>query len=62
MINGPSPTGSNGQPDRDTKGRFLPGNRRGQGNPMARRAQKLRVAVLRAVEPTDRDSNRSQQP
>jgi hypothetical protein len=40
-------------PDRDDHGRFLPGNRAAVGNPMARRVQRLRVAMLRALRPVD---------
>lgn len=40
--------------DRDPRtGRFLRGNKRGRGNPLARRTQKLRAAALRAVTPQD---------
>lgn len=46
----PSPAESNG---RDQSGRFAPGNKLGRGNPLARRAQKLRSAMFEAV--SDRD-------
>lgn len=39
--------------DRDNRGRFLPGNRAGRGNPLARRAQRLRAELYRAVTPDD---------
>lgn len=46
----PSESGANGRrPD----GKFAPGNRAGRGNPHAKRAQKLRSAVLSAVKPND---------
>ena len=46
----PSPSANNGRrPD----GKFGPGNRAGRGNPHAKRAQKLRSAVLYAVKPND---------
>jgi hypothetical protein len=38
---------------RDGLGRFAAGNTCGRGNPMARRAQRLRIAMLRAVTPAD---------
>ena len=46
----PSPNGLNG---RDHFGKFLPGNGGGPGNPHARRAGKLRTALLKAV--TEKD-------
>ena len=46
----PSPTVSNG---RDTRGRFAPGNHFGVGNPLAKRAQELRVAMAAAI--TEKD-------
>ena len=45
-----SPTGSNG---RDRSGRFSAGNKLAKGNPFAKQAQQLRVALFRAV--TKRD-------
>lgn len=47
----PSHTGSNGFHGRD--GRFLPGNKAGQGNPHAARVRQLRSLLLDAV--TDDD-------
>lgn len=35
--------------DRGRGGRFAPGNRAGRGNPLNRKAQRLRSAVLRAA-------------
>jgi len=39
--------------ERDSRGRFLPGNKAGRGNPVNRKAQQLRVALLRAVSAGD---------
>jgi hypothetical protein len=50
MINEPSPNGSNGQ---DSQGRFRPGNKLGKGNPMASHVNRIRVALLRSVKPSD---------
>jgi hypothetical protein len=50
MSKAPSPTGANG---RGPDGRFLPGNRVAKGNPLARQAQELRVALFAAVSPKD---------
>lgn len=36
---------------RDVQGRFAVGNRIGTGNPQARRVQRLRAELLRAVDP-----------
>ncbi len=46
----PSPTAANG---RDSEGKFLPGNKIAKGNPLAKRVQKLRSALLQAVTPKD---------
>jgi len=46
----PSPNGPAG---RDAKGRFLPGNKLGKGNPHARQVAKLRSTLLNAVKPED---------
>ena len=46
MTRAPSTNGANG---RDSRGRFVKGNRGGPGNPHARRVAKLRSALLRAV-------------
>jgi hypothetical protein len=46
----PSPADATG---RDSRGRFGPGNKCGKGNPLARRAQTLRFALLAAVRPED---------
>ncbi len=46
----PLPTADNGRlPD----GRFGTGNKAGKGNPLNRRAQQIRSALLRAVKPSD---------
>lgn len=50
MDNQPSPTASNG---RGSNGRFAAGNRLGQGNPNARRAQKLRTELMKSVRADD---------
>lgn len=47
---GPSTNGVNG---RDLAGRFLPGNRGGPGNPLAKRVAALRGAMLDAVSEED---------
>jgi len=50
MNSQPSTHGSNGKgPD----GKFLPGNKLGQGNPLAGRAAKLRATALASVSQTD---------
>jgi hypothetical protein len=46
----PSPTVPNG---RDAGGRFSTGNKFARGRPLARRAQRLRVELFRAVTPED---------
>ena len=46
----PSPNGGNG---RDDKGRFLPGNGGGPGNPLAKRSNELRSMLLAAVTEAD---------
>ncbi|MCA9233553.1 MAG: hypothetical protein KDA57_23135, partial [Planctomycetales bacterium] len=46
----PSPADSNG---RSKTGRFAPGNKFGKGNPLAKRAQKLRSALFAAVSEED---------
>jgi hypothetical protein len=51
MSMSPSPSGDNG--DRDTRGRFAPGNRAAVGNPHAKRVGQLRAMLLQAV--TDDD-------
>ena len=60
--NDPSPNGDNGLATspaeglaefRDDKGRFLPGNPGGPGNPYAKRTAHIRRVVLEAV--SDRD-------
>lgn len=45
----PIPAGVNGGGHDKTTGRFTKGNRLGNGNPMNRKAQKLRAALLRCV-------------
>ncbi len=50
MTATPSPNGANG---RDGRGRFLPGNRGGPGNPHVVQVNQLRSALLRAVSPKD---------
>lgn len=47
----PSPNGPNR--DRDDRGRFLPGNRGGPGNPHGGRVARLRSALLGAVSEAD---------
>lgn len=39
--------------DRNEKGRFVPGNKAGKGNPYARHIGQLRAALMRAVTPLD---------
>lgn len=39
--------------ERDARGRFLPGNKGGPGNPFAAQVGRLRAALLRAVKPAD---------
>lgn len=39
--------------ERDERGRFLPGNPGGPGNPHARQVAQLRAALLEAVTPED---------
>lgn len=39
--------------ERDTGGRFLPGNKAAKGNPHARHVAQLRAALMRAVTPSD---------
>jgi hypothetical protein len=46
----PTAKGNNG---RDDRGRFLPGNPGGPGNPLAARVSKLRSALLNAVTEDD---------
>jgi hypothetical protein len=50
VIEAPSPSDASG---RDASGRFAAGNRAGKGNPHARRAQRLRAELFRAVSPGD---------
>ena len=45
--------GANGGDERDPKGRFLPGNSGGPGNPHALKTARLRAAMMRAVSPGD---------
>jgi hypothetical protein len=40
---------SNGDPERDTRGRFLPGNGGGPGSPLARHARELRERLNEAL-------------
>ncbi|MEX2169508.1 MAG: hypothetical protein WD851_09355 [Pirellulales bacterium] len=49
----PSPAESNGHHGRDTSGRFAPGNKAGRGNPLARKVQQLRAALVQAVTEAD---------
>jgi hypothetical protein len=51
MSESPLPNGGNGQ--RQTGGRFAPGNPGGPGNPYARQVAALRAALLNAVTPDD---------
>lgn len=50
-MRSPSTHGPNGAPagNRDTRGRFAPGNRCGRGNPLAGRAAKIRAVLLRKL-------------
>ncbi len=48
----PSTKGSNGG-KRDTKGRFVPGNKAGSGNPYSKTINKLRGVLLQAVTEAD---------
>jgi hypothetical protein len=50
MIGPPAEPAGDG---RDDRGRFGPGNTAGRGNPLARRVQRLRVALLEAVSEED---------
>jgi len=43
----------NGGNGRDVKGRFLPGNRHGKGNPLVKQTTKLRAVLMEAVTPED---------
>lgn len=45
-MGGPSPTVDSG---RGADGRFLPGNTAGRGNPLAKKAQRLRAELMRSV-------------
>ena len=49
-MNETVPTGDNG---RAANGQFLPGNAAARGNPLNRRAQQLRAALLSSVQPED---------
>jgi len=49
----PTANGNNGTKQRDERGRFLPGNPGGPGNPLAARVSKLRGVLLDAVKPED---------
>lgn len=49
----PSPAESNGHHGRDKSGRFASGNRAGKGNPLARKVQQLRTAMVDAVSDAD---------
>jgi len=48
----PSPAGAS-TGDRDPKGRWQPGNKAGRGNPLARRVQAIRVALVSAISAED---------
>lgn len=52
-VDSPSPTVANGDSKRDSNGRFAPGNKFARGNPLARHAQKLRVAMMASVDEDD---------
>ena len=45
------PQGAAGDGHRAPDGRFLPGNKAGKGNPLARRAQRLRAELFRQCTP-----------
>lgn len=47
------PTALNGAAFRGSRGRFLPGNKFALGNPVNRKVQKLRAALLRSVKVCD---------
>lgn len=49
----PSPNGGNGTPKRDERGRFLPGNPGGPGNPHGCQVAQLRAVLLSAISPED---------
>jgi len=49
-LDTPIPTGANGK---DARGRFVSGNRYARGNPLASKAQELRVALLGSVSTTE---------
>ncbi len=54
MISRPSLAEGNGNGQgRNADGTFASGNRYGTGNPMAKRVNRLRVAMLQAVKPDD---------
>src|SRR5580692_1537784 len=50
MIGEPSPAGDNG---RAPNGRFGPGNKAGKGNPLNKRTQQIRAALILAIKPSD---------
>ena len=50
QLDEPSPSASSGK---DNRGRFVPGNKLAQGNPLARKVQALRVSLIDSVSPDD---------
>lgn len=51
MSKRPLPNGSNGEAERDSRGRFLPGNGGGPGNPQAALTARWRAVFNQAVTP-----------
>lgn len=49
-INDPSSNGNNGQ---DAKGRFLPGNKLGRGNPFNKKCGEFKTAFFAAIQTED---------
>jgi hypothetical protein len=53
MKASPSTLGSDGGTARGAKGRFLPGNKEGRGNPLAGKVAKLRGAMVASITTKD---------
>lgn len=49
----PSPNGGLSSADRDSRGRFTPGNAGGPGNPLGGKVARLRAALIEAVSEDD---------
>jgi len=49
----PSPNGELSSADRDSRGRFTPGNAGGPGNPLGGKVARLRAALIEAVSEDD---------